>query len=309
MKHHLTEETQKQFGYSYTIGPYNKPVLEIQPGDTVVVETLDCFEGKVTSEDVKASTVATIPFLNPQNGPIVVTGAEPGDALAVHIESIVPRGPQPRGTTCLQQYFGALSPTARSLSEPFPEIVKKLEITEDGIVWNKKLTIPYEPFIGTIGTAPLIYSVDTLTPGNHGGNMDLPDIAPGATVYLPIRKEGAYLYLGDCHAAQGDGELCGVAIEYPTTTTVTVDLVKGWTLEWPLLENDDFIMATGSVRPLEDAVRLAYDNLIGWMVGKYGFDKWEAYFLATQVGRVRVGNVVDPNFTVGASILKKYLVP
>ncbi|MDR2391167.1 MAG: acetamidase/formamidase family protein [Planctomycetota bacterium] len=309
MKHHLTEKIQTVFGYSYTIGPYNKPVMEIQPGDTVIVETLDCFEGKVTSVDVKPSTVATIPFLNPQNGPILVKGAEPGDALAVHVESIVPRGPQPCGTTCLQRYFGALTPTARTLSEPFPEMVKKVEVTGDGIVWNKKLTIPYQPFIGTIGTAPLIYSVDTLTPGNHGGNMDLPDVAPGATVYLPIRKEGAYLYLGDCHAAQGDGELCGVAIEYPTTTTVKIDLVKGWTLDWPLLENDEFIMATGSVRPLEDAVRLAYDNLIGWMVDKYGFDKWDAYFLVTQVGRVRVGNVVDPNFTAGASISKKYLVP
>lgn len=309
MQHILSEEVQKKYGYSYTIGPYNKPVLEIAPGDTVVVETMDCFEGKVTSEEVKASSVATIPFLNPQNGPILVKGAVPGDALAVRIDSIIPRGPQPRGTTCLQRFFGGLSPTSRALSEPFPEICRKVDITEKGVVWNKKLTIPYQPFIGTIGTAPLIYSVDTLTPGNHGGNMDLPDVAPGATIYLPVRKDGAFLYLGDCHAIQGDGELCGVAIEYPTTTTVTVDIVKGWTLDWPLLENDEFIMATGSLKPLEDAVRLAYDNLIMWMVDKYGFDKWDAYFLLTQVGRVRVGNVVDPTFTVGASILKKYLVP
>ena len=227
----------------------------------------------------------------------------------MRVESILPRGLQPCGTTCLQRYFGALSPAARSLSEPFPEMVRKLDVAVDGIRWNDGLVLPYRPFIGTIGTAPLIFSVDTLTPGNHGGNMDLPDIAPGATVYLPVRKDGAYLYLGDCHAIQGDGELCGVAVEFSTTTTIVIDLVKGWSIDWPLVENADFIMATGSVRPLEDAVRIAYDNLIAWMVGKYGFDKWDAYFLLTQVGRVRVGNVVDPNFTAGAGILKKYLVP
>jgi acetamidase/formamidase len=309
MHHTITEERQREFGFSYTIGPYNKPVLEIDPGDTVSVETMDCFEQKLTDESIKASQIAKIPFLNPQNGPILVKGAEPGDALAVHIESIVPRGEQPRGTTCLQRYFGGLSPTSRSLSDPFPEIVRKLHITEKGIVWNKKLTLPYEPFIGTIGTAHLVYSTDTLTPGNHGGNMDLPDIAPGATVYLPVRKEGAYLFLGDCHALQGDGELCGVAVEYPTTATIKVDLVKKWKLEWPLLENDKFIMATASVKPLEEAVRTGYDTLLGWMVDKYGFNKWDAYFLLSQTGKVRVGNVVDPCYTVGVSILKEYLVP
>jgi len=108
--------------------------------------------------------------------------------------------------------------------------VRKVKVTEEAIEWNGRITLPYEPFIGTIGTAPQIDSINSLTPGNHGGNMDLPDVGPGSILYLPVQTEGALLYLGDGHAVQGDGELCGVAIEFPTTTTLTLDLVKGWTL-------------------------------------------------------------------------------
>lgn len=310
MHHHVTEAMQLEAGYKYAIGPYAEPVVRVSPGDTVAVDTLDCFEGCVTSEDSMPSLVAKKqPFQNPLNGPIHVEGAEPGDALKVDIISIRPRGPQPRGTSAFQKYFGFLSHASKALNAPLPEIVRKFDVTEDGVVFNPDLVLPYEPFIGTIGAAPLIFAIDAITPGNHGGNMDLPDLRPGATLYLPVRKEGAYLYLGDCHAAQGDGEICGVAVEFPTTTTVRVDIVKDWPIEWPLVENDDFIMATGSVRPLEDAIRIAYDNLLLWMVAKYGFNRWDAYFLLTQAARVRVGNVVDPNFTAGASILKKYLVP
>jgi amidase len=305
MEHRLTEKQQKK--YCYSIGPYYDPVLSISPGDKVIVDTVDAFEGKIIDSTMKASDVVQLPFVNPLNGPIFVNGAEIGDTLIVHVESIKPRGPQPRGTTCLQKYFGALSPFSRSLSEPFPEIVKKLNITEDGVCWNQNLVLPYEPFIGTIGTSPRIYSIDSLTPDSHGGNMDLPDIAPGATLYLPVRVDGALLFLGDCHACQGDGELCGVAVEFPSVTIVRIDLIKQQLIQWPYLETNDFIMGIGSGRPLEDAVKIAYDVLIQLMIDRYSFNKWDAYLLVSQAGRIRVGNVVDPKYTVGASILKRYL--
>ena len=306
-EHYLTDDVQKR--YHYTIGPYADPVLHVRPGDTVIVETHDAFEGKIISEDTKPSAVLEFPFLNPQNGPIYVEGAEKGDALAVRIHSVKPRGPQPRGTTCLVPYFGGLTSTDKTatLQDPLPEIVRKVQVTEEYVKWNDRITLPYEPFIGTIGTAPELDSINSLTPGNHGGNMDLPDVRPESTLYLPVRTEGAFLYLGDCHAVQGDGELCGVAIEFPTTTTITVDLVKEWTLNWPRLENDEFIMSIGSARPMEDAARIAYADLVQWMVASYGFDKWDAYLLLTQIGKVRLGNMVDPNYTIGASIAKRYL--
>lgn len=166
---------------------------------------------------------------------------------------------------------------------------------------------PYRPFIGTISTSPAIDSIGALTPGNHGGNMDLPDICPGATIYLPVRVDGALLYLGDCHAIQGDGEVCGVAVEHPTYTTITVDVRKAWALAWPRLENDRFIMSIGSARPMEDAARIAFADLVKWMVSDYGFDKWDAYLVLTQIAHVRLGNMVDPNYTIGAGIAKAYL--
>ena len=109
------------------------------------------------------------------------------------------------------------------------------------------------------------------------------------------------------HATQGDGELCGVAVEIPSTTTIQVDLIKKWPIAWPRLENERFIMTIGSGRPMEDAARIAYRELVRWMVEDYGWDKYEAYFFLTQAGRVRLGNMVDPKYTLGAAGLKTYL--
>jgi amidase len=305
--HQLTTEQQGKYHYVY--GPYAEPVLRIQPGDIVVAETQDAFEGAIKTEADSPSELLHMPFLNPQCGPIEIEGAEKGDVLCVHIHSIKPRGPQPVGTTALITEFGGLVGTTNTalLNKPLPEKVKKMEVTEAGVKFSDRITLPYEPFIGTLGLSPEIEAVSSLQPDYWGGNMDLPDVAPGAITYFPVHHKGAYLYLGDCHARQGDGELCGVAVEIPSTTTVQVDLIKGWSITWPRLENEGFIMAIGSSRPMEDAARIAYRELLRWLCADYGFDEVEAYFLLTQAGRVRLGNMVDPKYTLGASILKQYL--
>lgn len=304
----ITEESQGQYHYVY--GPYAKPVLKVDPGSVISAETHDAFEGKIKYETDKPSEILNFPFLNPQNGPIYVNGAEKGDTLAVYIKSIVPRGPQPVGTTCLIREFGGLVATGDTalLNPPLPERVKKVEVTlEGGVKWSDKLTLPYQPFIGTIGTSPEIEAITSLQPDYYGGNMDLPDVGVDAVIYLPVNAPGALLYLGDCHAIQGDGELCGVALEHPTVTTVQVDLIKKWTFKWPRLENEKFFMTIGSSRPMEDAARIAYRELIRWMAADFGFEELDAYMLLTQCGRVRLGNMVDPKYTLGASILKSYL--
>jgi len=304
-EHAITEETQGKYHYVY--GAFVEPVLTVDPGAVVSAETHDAFEGAIQTEQDMPSAKLNFPYLNPQNGPIYVNGAEKGDCLAVYIKSIVPRGPQPRGTTVIMPEFGGLVPTADTalLTEPLPERVKKLHVdAETGVQWNDRITLPYEPFIGTIGTAPEIEAISSLVPDYYGGNMDLPDVAPGAVVYLPVNTKGAYLYLGDCHAAQGDGELCGVAVEHPTVTTVQIDLIKGWTIRTPRLENESFYMTVGSSRPMEDAARGAYRELIRWLAKDFGFEELDAYMLLTQCGRIRLGNMVDPKYTVGASILK-----
>ncbi len=95
-----------------------------------------------------------------------------------------------------------------------------------------------------------------------------------------------------------------MAVEYSATVTIRVDLIKGWTIDWPRLETADLIMAIGSARPLEDATRIAYRELIRWMVAEFGFDKWDAYMLLSQCGIVRLGNFVDPKYSVAAAVRK-----
>ena len=306
--HDLSEAVQGKF--HFTIGPYTDPVLTIRPGDRVVVQTRDAFDGKVRNEQDLPSRVLKMPYVNPQNGPIVVTGAEPGDVLAVYIESMAPRGPNPRGTCAMIPQFGALSGTSLTalLADSLPEIVRKIDVDEQGVYWSKRVTLPYRPHIGTLSCSPEIDSINTLTPDAHGGNMDLPDMGPGSITYLPVRTAGGRLFIGDAHACQGDGEVCGTAVEYPSTTTIQVELIKGWALEWPRLENEHIVMAIGSARPLEDAARIAYKELVLWMEAEYGYDRWDAYMMLSQCGKVRLGNFVDPKYTVGAGIEKKYLV-
>jgi acetamidase/formamidase len=205
--------------------------------------------------------------------------------------------------------FGALTGTTYTalLNDPLPEKVRKVHVDEKWVRWSDRVTLPYNPHIGTLSLSPEIDSINSLTPDNHGGNMDLPDMGPGSITYLPVRSAGARLFIGDAHACQGDGEVCGVAVEYATVTTIRVDLIKSWTIEWPRLEKEDFIMTIGSARPLEDAARIAYRELIRWLAAEYGFDRWDAYMMLSQCGRVRLGNFVDPKYTVGAAIAKKYL--
>jgi acetamidase/formamidase len=307
-RHTLTVAEQGEYHYVY--GPYARPVLSVEPGAVVVVETHDAFEGKIRSESDKPTEILNFPYLNPQNGPISVHGAQKGDCLAVYIETIVPRGPQPCGTTCLLPEFGGLVGTANTavLHPSLPERVKKMDVDAvSGVRWSERITLPYQPFIGTIGTSPEIEAISSLVPDYYGGNMDVPDVAPGAVIYLPVNAPGALLYLGDCHAAQGDGELSGVAIEHPTVTTIRIDLIKHWPLRGPRLETADWIMTIGSARPMEDAARIAYRELIRWMASDYGFTETDAYMLLSQAGRMRVGNMVDPKYSLGASIKKSLL--
>jgi amidase len=304
-KFEITEESQGEYHYVY--GRYPEPVLRVDPGAVVSVETHDAFEGKIKNEDDSPSQLLNYPYVNPQNGPIFVNGAEKGDALAVYIHSIRPRGPQPVGTTLISANFGGLVSTRDTamMHPPLPERVRKLEVTaEHGTRWNDRILLPYEPFIGTIGTSPEMEVVSSLQPDYWGGNLDMPDVAPGAVIYLPVNIRGALLYLGDCHAAQGDGELSGVAIEHPSTTVIQIDLIKDWSLSMPRVETEDFYMSVGASRPLEDATRMAYRDLIQWIADDFGFDEIDAYMLLSQCGRVRLGNVVDPKYTIGASVKK-----
>ena len=296
--------------HAYVIGPYADPVATVSPGETFAVETLDAFGNRLSSPDDDITRIVQLPYVNPLTGPIHVQGAEKGDTLAVTIHSI--ELTRDYGVSALIPEFGGLCSTifTRTLQDPLPARVMVHPINAGQITFSDELgiaTIPYEPFYGTIGTAPELEAVSSLAPGFHGGNMDAADVCPGNTVYLPVNVPGALLHIGDGHAAQGDGEVCGVAIEIPTRGTLTVDLVKGRALGTPRIESDEAIMAVGSARPMEDAARIAFFELVMWLESEYGIEKLVAYQLCSQVARVRLANMVDILYSVVAKFPKVYL--
>ena len=295
--------------YSYVFNPYREPVARVKPGDRVTIHTNDAFESRINSrEDLPSRALATAKFLNPQTGPIYVEGAEPGDTLAVNIEHIEPT--RDFAVSCLVPYFGGLTstPFTRTLQEPLPERVWIWDLSGDKIS-NDELGVEldWDPFMGTLAVAPDLEAITALAPGPFGGNMDVPDVRPGNTVYLPVWNEGALFYTGDCHARQGQGELCGVALEITSKVTVTFEVIKGKEIEWPRIESEAEIMVVGSARPMEDAARIANTELILWLENEHGFDRLDAYQLLTQAGGLYVGNMVDTTYSLVASIAKKYL--
>lgn len=293
--------------YPYTFGRYNEPLAEVTPGERVVLYTEDCFEGRVTSENDLPTQVGG-KYLNPQTGPIVVTGAEPGDMLAVHIHDISLT--RDWAVSAQIPFFGGLTATTltASLQEPLPEKVWIYRKQANGrFAYSDKFSIAPHPFMGTIGTAPDLESLSALTPHMHGGNMDVPDVKAGNTVYLPVNVPGAYFSTGDCHVAQGEGEACGVALEISGKIVLSFEIVKNHPITWPRIESPNEIMTVGSARPMEDAARIAYTQLIAWLVDEYEFDKWDAYQLVSQAGKLYVGNMVDTYYSLVAKLSKEFL--
>ena len=158
---------------------------------------------------------------------------------------------------------------------------------------------------GTVGIAPAGGEVRlVVTPSTHAGNMDTPEARAGTTLYLPVNVAGAMLSLGDGHARQGEGEVCGTGIESAMNSVIALDLIKGGATSWPRLENDEYIMSTGSARPLEDAFRIGQKDLVSWASDLTGLDTLDAYQLVSQMGLAPAANVCDPNYTMVAKLPK-----
>jgi acetamidase/formamidase len=315
--HHLTPQR-----YYYTFAPH-QPALRIHSGDTVIAETRDAFgydaqRNPLPEQQKQQAPGTTLRESNPLVGPIYVEEAKQGDLLAVHIRRI--RLNRTFAISRQNSNFGSLtgeSPGHRLLyNEPVPliwyewqlDLARQVGIFDMPNSRLSRVEVPLQPFIGSIGVAPRFGRTEmTLTPGEYGGNMDSPDLAEGVTLYLPVWVDGAYLLFGDVHALQGDGELNGVALEVTAEVTLDIAVRKGVAAEWPHLEDATHIMVAGSTRPLDDCVRLAQVELLRWLVEEYGFQREEAWQLNAQVGSMRIGNMVDPLYTVVAKFPKAYL--
>ncbi len=292
--------------HSFAFNRYLEPIARVQPGEEIVLHTEDCFKGLVKSEtDLPSEVLSGAGYLNPQTGPLYIEGAEPGDTLAVQILAIEPD--RDWAVSCIQKPLGGLTPNkfTRMLNEPLGEKTWIYRQDENGnFTHDRYLSFPWEPFLGTIATASALEVISALTPYEQGGNMDSPDVCPGNIVYLPVEVEGAYFFTGDVHAKQGQGELCGVALEIAAKVTLKFELIKHKKIRWPRIESPTELMVVGSAKPMEDAARIAYAELIDWMV-EYGWDRLDAYQALTQDGKLYCANMVDTVYSMVAKVSKK----
>jgi acetamidase/formamidase len=308
VKYHATINDVK---YVYGV---SLPVARLKPGDVLDTNTLDGFGNAIKKP---GDTLSLVKGDNPLTGPFYVEGAEPGDTLVVKILDLHVDGDQ--GIGAIVPGFGAINETSYTpmLHSPLPEKIWFYPIdhatntaTFRALDSDFSVKIPVHPFFGCIGVAPANGEArSSVVPAEFGGNMDAPEVSVGNTVYLPVNVVGALLYMGDGHAAMGDGEIAGTAIEVPLRGRLQVDLIKRLKINWPRFENDQAIMTVGVYRPLDDCLRIAFTELVAWINHDYGLSELDAYELLSKVARIHLDEMVDPNYVIVASIEKKYLPP
>ena len=297
-----------EVGLKYALSPFDEPVLQVDPGETFIVEVEDASSGQIRKSTDRRDR-RRIPFGNPVVGPIYVKGAEKGRGISVSIIEIKPTIGQ--GATYLSEFneeYLPGTPVLRFLGKSLPREPRICKIADDGVYFSDRLILPYRPMVGTIGVAPhpeLGALSSSILPGRHGGNMDLPDVCPSSTIHLPVFHDGGLLYIGDVHAVQGDGEVSGTAVEMPAEVRLRVEL-EDEHFALPMIENREevmFVATTSGGLSLEDAVRTAFMELATWMEKNFSLDRIEALMLCGLVGRVRIGNL----WTAAAKIEKRYL--
>ncbi len=281
------------------------PVMHIKPGTVLISNTM--FGPYYTEEG------GAFPG---EVGPFYIDGATTNDMLVVEVIRVRPN--HDIAASQIYSDFGGLATDSRVrlLNDPIPARRYVWRLDHERMTGRTELPdsrmgsieIDLQPMLGRVAVAPRgEEAFSGLWPGDFGGNMDAPEVREGTTVYLPIFHDGAYFYFGDGHARQGMGEVAGTGLETSMDVILKIDVIKGKTIDWPRLEDDEYIMVAGSARPLIDAFRLAHVELIEWLVEDYGFGKWDAYALLGQIAESTVANIVDPIYTVVAKFPKRYL--
>lgn len=292
---------QHHFGWDNSIAPAET----VTPGETILFHCLDSSAGQL-SPDSTVEDVAGLDFskVNPVSGPIFVDGAKPGDALKVTIESFKPSG---FGWTANIPGFGLL---ADDFKDPALTIWKYDPDSLEPALFGKNGRVPLKPFAGTIGNAlaePGTHSV--VPPRRVGGNLDIRDLSAGVELYLPVEVDGALFSVGDTHAAQGDGEVCGTAIESPMDVILKLDLVKDANLKMPRfttpgpvtrhLDTKGYEVTTGIGPDLMTGAQHAVADMVELLASRYNMDPVDAYMLVSTCGDLRISEIVDmPNWVV-----------
>jgi acetamidase/formamidase len=323
----LSAETHEVYPnhHSRVFSAYKEPVARVRSGDTVITRTWDS-----GGTDHKAVWHIQHPYVypesgNPLMGPFYIEGAEYGDSLEVHLDKV--RINRNYGYTSYRLSPAVLNPnTIESLysGNYGMDAVRKGSATL--IPWDldvergtasprlkqssgHKIVLPVKPMLGCIGVAPPGERVETSGPSaSHGGNMDYNDVVEGATLYFPVYHKGAYFYIGDGHAVQGDGEGLGNGLETSLEVQFTVRVRKGQRVSIPRLENADYIVSIGSQpefnSSMDMAVRTANSDMIQWLTSEYGLTAPEAHLL---MGTVVQHKIITYFGSMATMIPKKYL--
>ena len=283
---------------TYTFSPLNPPAVRVDPGTIVLFETLDALNEQIQSDDDSATQI-DMDHVNAATGPVFINGAEPGDTLVAHIRDIqISR----HGSALIIPGFGYLQ---GSIPGPYTKV---FHLEKNGnFKFGNSIQIGVKPMIGTIGVAPAV-PITTLSSGIHGGNLDTTDICPGSKVFLPVLVEGGLFGVGDVHAAMGDGEVCGTGIECGAEVTIQLDLLRNHSIPRPRIETAREWMCVASAEGLENAIKLALQDMVGWLQIEHHLRAEEAYVLVSLVGDVRISQVVDPMVTVRVAVPKEVFV-
>jgi len=299
-----------QWGY---YDPSIAPALHVASGDRVRIETMvagglqrlrlaGASDAEIPDSLKRVEEQVTVrgPGAHPLTGPIYVDGAEPSDTLEVRILSIE-----------FLHNFGVntFTPVSGMLPDDFPyEGVKLLRWApgSDHIDFAPGIVLPMAPFFGSIGVAPppLVGRISSRPPGWHGGNLDNKDLIAGSSLYLPVHVAGALLSVGDGHARQGDGEVTGTAVETSLRGTFELVVHKGERLRWPRAETPTAYISMGLNEDLDEAARLAVQEMIDFLVTRRHLSREDAYILCAVAGDLHVTQAVDATKGVHMSLPK-----
>jgi amidase len=296
----------KQGHIKYALSGDDAFVAAVDPGETFTVEcAININDGVIrhVGQQLSPSDV-TMPFVNGATGPIEVRGARPGDMLTVEILDMQL---DKLGFTALWPGIGMFPDWVRRLE--FGHHTKVVEVSNGVVHWSDRVKIPVRPMIGVIGVAPVHGAVLTVDNGTHGGNLDIQEITSGNSVMMRVQKAGAHLFAGDCHAVQGDGECNGMgAIEIAAVLTLRAALSPApRRLNHPRIETPSHICTVGCARPLEDAMRTAFEEMVYWREDDWHIPAPEAYMLLGQIAEARCTQVVNPKYTYICKVSKEML--
>ena len=295
------ERRHKVFRFDHS----DPPAVELDPGESIVVETTDSFDGQFDlrqphrpAPDAARNVSLDPGRAMPMTGPIYVRGAQPGDALAAEILGLVATS----NGFVLPEFNRLLREGARPDERWVAQIV---ELRRGKIQLNGGLQLPYRLMVGSLGVAPVGQPVDALIPGDHGGNHDCIHCGQGATLHLPVQVPGALVSLGDVHAAMGDGEVAGTAVECDGEVTLCFHLHKGESTPGPVLETADRWMIYGYGPATDEAIAMATERTLALLMRRLGFGLAEAYTLLAAAGHMRLNEVVNPNRSARVEIPKQ----